>query len=363
MSAPTIPKLTNLRKGARGGARGGSSGRSGQVDKDAVVRSTDGDAASSRISAVEAGYLDDPFAKHLTGESWQKRLPLMNRGETLHSQITNPLLTKGGTYVRTTALDRIVDTFLSSIEGQKQIVSLGAGSDTRYFRLKRDKKHDSFSYHELDFEENNKTKIGRLKTPQCLDTIRALCDVNLDNAETYESELLSSEYSIHSIDLRKLPEKLDWLDGNAPTLLISECCLIYLSPDEADSVLSYFFSMLAAVPTAIAIYEPFRPNDPFGKTMIRNLTTRGIVLQTIEKYADPNSQRQRLADRDFTARVADTHFIWSNWIAETEEQRIDKLEWMDEVEEFVLLAKHYCIAWGWRNYQDDVTWQALPSPA
>ncbi|KAK5314331.1 carboxy methyl transferase for protein phosphatase 2A [Exophiala xenobiotica] len=340
MSAPTIPKLTNLRKGARGGARGGLSGRLSQVDKDAVVRSTDSDAASSRISAVEADYLDDPFAKHLTGESWQKRLPLMNR-----------------------ALDRIVDTFLSSTEGHKQIISLGAGSDTRYFRLKRDKKHDNFSYHELDFEENNKTKIGRLRTPQCLDTIKALCDVNLDDAGTYESELLSSEYSIHSIDLRKLPEKLDWLDGNTPTLLISECCLIYLSPDEADSVLSYFSSMLAAVPTAIAIYEPFRPNDPFGKTMIRNLTTRGIVLQTIEKYADPKSQQQRLADRNFTARVADTHFIWSNWIAETEQERIDKLEWMDEVEEFVLLAKHYCVAWGWRNYQDDVTWQALPSPA
>jgi len=273
------------------------------------------------------------------------------------------LLTKGGTYLRTTALDRIVDTFLSSIEGRKQIISLGAGSDTRYFRLKRDKKHANFSYHELDFEENNKTKIGRLKAPQCLDIINALCQVNLDTTKTHESELLSSEYSIHSIDLRKLPEKLDWLDANTPTLLISECCLIYLSPDEADSVLSCFSSMLAAAPTATAIYEPFRPNDPFGKTMIKNLTTRGIVLQTIEKYADLNSQWQRLADRNFTARVADTNFIWSNWVAETEKERIDKLEWMDEVEEFVLLAKHYCIAWGWRNYQDDAAWQALQSPA
>lgn len=97
--------------------------------------------------------------------------------------------------------------------------------------------------------------------------------------------------------------------------------------------------------------------------MITNLTTRGIVLQTIQKYADPSLQQQRLIDCGYTAKAGDTEFIWSNWIAEPEKERIDQLEWMDEVEEFVLLAKHYCIAWGWRNYQDDKTWQALPSPA
>ena len=273
------------------------------------------------------------------------------------------MLTKEGTYVRTTALDRIVDTFLSSVDGPKQIVSLGAGSDTRYFRLKRDKKHKNFHYHELDFEGNNETKISRLKAPQCLDVIRALCEIDLGTAETNESELQTDEYFIHPIDLRKLPEKLDWLDSSAPTLLISECCLIYLSPEEADSVLSYFSSLLAQVPMAIAIYEPFRPSDPFGQTMIRNLMTRGIVLQTIEKYADLHSQQQRLIDRDFTAKAADTEFIWSNWIADSEKERIDKLEWMDEVEEFVLLARHYCIAWAWRNYHDETVWQALPSLA
>jgi len=91
--------------------------------------------------------------------------------------------------------------------------------------------------------------------------------------------------------------------------------------------------------------------------------TRGIVLQTIKKYADLHSQRQRLIDHNFTAKAADTDFIWSNWIADSEKERIDKLEWMDEVEEFVLLARHYCIAWAWRNYNDESAWQALSSPA
>jgi len=75
----TIPNLNTLRRG-RGRGRGSLAGNVGRVDKDLVIRNTDCDAATSRLRAVEAGYLDDPFAKYLTDENWQRRLPLMNRG-------------------------------------------------------------------------------------------------------------------------------------------------------------------------------------------------------------------------------------------------------------------------------------------
>jgi len=29
------------------------------------------------------------------------------------------------------------------------------------------------------------------------------------------------------------------------------------------------------------------------------------------------------------------------------------LEWLDEVEEWKLLASHYCVAWGWRDGEDE----------
>lgn len=249
----------------------------------------------------------------------------------------------------------------ASHQKQKQIISLGAGSDTRYFRLKRDRKHTGFTYHELDFLENNRAKISRLKDPRCIDLVKRECEVDLDavDADTNNGKLSSEEYSIHAVDLRELPENLPWLDTNASTLIISECCLIYLSPEAADNVLNYFSHQFGEAPLAVAIYEPFRPGDSFGQTMIRNLMTRGIVLKTIEKYADPEKQRERLRQLGMEARAKDCEDIWRGWVSAEEKERVDRLEWMDEIEEFVLLVKHYCVAWGWRRFTDNAVWRAL----
>jgi O-methyltransferase involved in polyketide biosynthesis len=346
MSASRIPNLNTLRGGTRGRGRAAPS-----VCKtnDEVIQATDFDAAMSRISAVEAGYLDDPFAKLLTTERVQGRLPLMNRG--MDMVVVCVSLTIAGTYVRTTGIDIIVDTFLSSYSGRKQVISLGAGSDTRFFRLKR--KHHALDviYHEIDFAANTKTKIDRIQTSS--ETISDLCGVEIDKAKTNEYNLESTDYHIHAQDLRTMSFSAE----DVPTLVISECCLIYLSPDDADAVLEKFTNRFTTV--AAVIYEPIRPNDAFGRTMVRNLTTRGIQLQTLEQYAELENQRQRLRKYGFESRAADIDSIWRMWIDKTEKERVDSLEWMDEVEEFVLLAKHYCISWGWKGFEDETQWHAL----
>lgn len=106
------------------------------INADDAIRETDSDAAGSRLyvgqlgeililrSAVNQGYLADPFVTllHRPPRGAQtRRAPLINVG----------------THHRTWAIDRLVDRFLrSGLPGQrKQIVSLGAGSDTRYWRL------------------------------------------------------------------------------------------------------------------------------------------------------------------------------------------------------------------------------------
>ncbi len=90
MAAPHIPHLNNLRTSlgngpgrGRGRSLGGSSTLSTEQDKaakDKVVQQTDKDASVSRLSAVDLGYLDDPFAKIFVSSQAQRRFPIINRG-------------------------------------------------------------------------------------------------------------------------------------------------------------------------------------------------------------------------------------------------------------------------------------------
>lgn len=283
--------------------------------------------------------------------------------------------------MRTTGIDKIVDTFLSSRGNQRgQIISLGAGSDTRYFRLEQKQPDLNIIYHELDFRANTVRKICRVRSPLFASRAKALCGVDLLASEVEvlhdRSKLKSPSYVIHPRDLRELGQgqvALPEIDATLPSLIISECCLIYLSPEDADAVLQYFIDLFPpTTPLAIVIYEPIRPHDAFGRTMVTNLTARGIHLQTLEKYATLKEQRDRLGRYGFGAvagdgtgsgagiGAADVDFIWRQWIAEEEKERVEGLEWMDELEEFVLLTKHYSISWAWRGFEHDDEWRSLP---
>lgn len=118
---------------------------------DKAVRETDTDAAVSRLSAVNAGYMEDVYASYFVNRS-QKRPPLINIG----------------TFVRTWALDKLVHQFLASNGySKKQIVSLGAGTDTRFFRLQSDTrvavKSSIAKYVEIDFPEATAKKAMIIK--------------------------------------------------------------------------------------------------------------------------------------------------------------------------------------------------------
>lgn len=278
--------------------------------------------------------------------------------------------------MRTTAIDRLVDAFLDG-EGKRQIISLGAGSDTRIFRLLssssgREHLSHRLVYHEIDFAVNTTAKINAIRSNPVLQRVLGMNTPKSDGVTISETgdALHSSGYHIHPLDLRSLStsggspsteqgkekEKTPYLkevDPSLPTLLISECCLVYLSPAEADGVVEYFTKSLfpdQRRPLGLILYEPIQPNDPFGRTMVSNLATRGIHLQTLHKYATLELQRDRLRGYGFDRQgVADVEFLWERWVREEEKERVSRLEMLDEMEEWQLLARHYCVAWGWRD--------------
>ncbi|KAF8468792.1 S-adenosyl-L-methionine-dependent methyltransferase [Kalaharituber pfeilii] len=347
-------------------------------DKDHIVQQTDIDASGSRLAAVNTGYLDDPYASllHGGGESDRpRRFPLINRG----------------TYTRTTAIDELAIQFLRSIppKQKKQIVSLGAGSDTRYWRFKGYGQDwaDGLIYHELDFGEVSRRKAERIEKwgllSNPLKTTGAEAGDSGSHTATLEGgqqkssptvtidaengSVSAPDYYLHPIDIRTIQPGLptsplpDSIDTGVPTLIISECCLIYLSPTEADAILTFFTTTFRSChPLAIVLYEPIGSDDAFGKVMIQNLATRGIVLQTLKKYSTLSKQRERLRVLGFKGGQAsgDVDWIWETWVSQNEKERLARLEMLDEVEEWKLLAKHYCVVWGWADADgNEVEWE------
>ncbi|KAH8656035.1 S-adenosyl-L-methionine-dependent methyltransferase [Tricladium varicosporioides] len=354
MSAQQIPNLLSLRggtrsRGIRGRGRGGATGHptsaSGPSQKDLAIQSTDTDAAVSRLSAVDLGYLDDPYASLFVDGSGTRRLPIINRG----------------TYTRTTALDILINAFLSENDLEvsvktKQIISLGAGTDTRYFRLRAQQKHHRLIYHEFDFPSVCATK-SQIVCPEW----------GFSQIEDGKSVI---KYCCHPLDLRRLPysptiqtlKHFHGIRNDIPTLIISECCLCYLGVDNAQDVVKWFADKMPSL--GIILYEPIGVQDSFGQMMVANLAARNITMPTLRAFRTLEDQKQRLSELGFrdnnSGQEAESiERIWENWISSDEKERVNGLEGLDEVEEWQMLARHYAVVWGWRGDSGWSSWKSL----
>ncbi|KUJ16708.1 LCM-domain-containing protein [Mollisia scopiformis] len=369
MSAQQIPNLLTLRGGPRSrGGRARGRGRGGphsgnpelqaQLQKDRDVQSTDTDAAVSRLSAVDLGYLHDPFASLFVNGPGTRRLPIINRG----------------TYTRTTALDILINAFLShpdstpTVPQTKQIISLGAGTDTRYFKLRAQNKHRHIIYHEFDFVSVSITKERIMKNNgllwedegeaffKALETVPGFGEHESEwGLERSKDGITETTYCFHPLDLRhllKTSKPVRGLRTDVPTLIVSECCLCYLEVETSREVVKWFTSRIPSI--GLILYEPIGLDDSFGQMMVSNLAARNITMPSLEAYKTLPDQKARLAQLGFTSegggQEAETvEQIWEKWISIPEKERVDALEGLDEVEEWQMLARHYAIAWGWRG--------------
>lgn len=279
-----------------------------------------------------------------------------------------------GTYSRTHALDHLIDLFLGqhhSVAASKhgddqgsksttripftQIVSLGAGTDTRIFRLFSQRAFPGLIYHEVDFPATVRKKARIVQaTPHLKQVLGDLC---FADDGSWASHLSTGvQYYCHALDVRYLGggapfSCLNGLKADVPTLLLSECCLCYLEPTAANNVLRWFTDHIPRI--AVVIYEPVRPHDAFGKMMVSNLAARSIHMPTLERYPLPNDQQIRLLQAGLTqAKTMTIDQIWESWVSQDEKERIHAIERLDELEEWRLLANHYVVAWGWRGQTD-----------
>lgn len=272
------------------------------------------------------------------------------------------------------ALDGIIESFLNdeaaggSAARGRQIISLGAGTDTRCFRLFSQKNRRHLIYHEVDFPATSSRKRMIVQGTPALRRILPDPAPSSDSGDSSSwrsaPEGDGNQYWCHGLDLRDLADRpnsqqdeatlstrpglINGLRADVPTLLISECCLCYLETAQAKDVVQYFADRIPNL--GLVLYEPVKPDDAFGRQMISNLAARRIKMPTLDVYKQPKDQDERLRQAGFTfVRQKSVEELWETWVPADEKDRLDGLEGLDEVEEWKLLAAHYIVAWGSRG--------------
>ncbi|CAM9216742.1 unnamed protein product [Pylaiella littoralis] len=161
------------------------------------------------------------------------------------------------------------------------------------------------------------------------------------------SALANDSYKLVGADLRDsaaLEEALisAGADFSAPTIFLAECVLVYMEPAESAALLQWCGSIFRD--SLVAAYEMTSPHDAFGKMMKQNIQRMGCLLPGFEPYPSLLSQEERfkLAGWD-AARATDMLSVFQNFLDPGEVRRITKIEMLDEVEEWELIMRHYCL--------------------
>lgn len=314
-----------------------------------AVQSTNDSSALSKSSLAARGYVHDTFAASLVPAS-ARRAPLIHRGY----------------YVRARAVRHCVCAFLEGTRAALgaphiQILSLGAGSDSLYFRLKAAGRLPGAAVWEVDFPDVARRKADRIRdTPE-------LCALTGPFRRGDPGSTLcfqSSDYRILGLDLRQV-QRLDQalaaagLDGAAPTLLLAEAVLTYLEPNNAAALIAWAAQCFSDA--LFVVYEQMRPHDAFGQFMQQHFRQLNSPLHGLDRFPDAEAQQQRFLQAGWTAcRALDMNEFYRQFLPAEERRRVENLEPFDEFEEWHLKCSHYFILAASRG---DIVSQTVVFPA
>ncbi|CAO1351500.1 unnamed protein product [Diamesa hyperborea] len=298
-------------------------------DESGVI-STNDDASESKRSAVKLNYYKDEYIGNFVKMS-ERKAPEINRGY----------------YARVKGIEMCIEKFMEKTGGKNfQIINLGCGFDTLYWRL-RENGHQVTNFIELDFPTVTAKKCYQIKRNKIL-----LEKIHNEDGEIRFSptDLHSSNYHIVGVDLRSVDEvanklKQSDIDFNLPTIFLAECVLVYIETSNCNNLLKWFGSNFQSA--AFVNYEQVNMNDRFGEVMLNNLRQRGCNLAGVESCLSLDTQISRFVQCGFHgARSWDMCQIYDS-IPIQERQRIEKIEMLDEGELLVQLFQHYCITIAW----------------
>ncbi|GFO38313.1 leucine carboxyl methyltransferase 1-like [Plakobranchus ocellatus] len=305
------------------------------MSADPGVIGTNDDASSCKRFAVDKGYWADPYISYLVQKSPSRKAPEINRGY----------------YARVTSIQVILEKFLKMTKNNCQIISLGAGFDTLFWRLS-DLGLAPKNFVEVDFEQVTTRKCHFIKSKKQL--LSALSDEDADIMIS-QSELHSAKYHLVHANIANIGEleiKLtaSGIDRSLPTLFLTECVLIYIEVEKTNKLLKWIAD---SFPTSFFLnYEQVNMTDAFGQVMIENLKARDCILSGVAACANTNTQMNRFLNNGWTGGDCIDMALVYKCLPQSDLQRIERIEMLDERELLDQLLSHYCLTWAYKDTLD-----------
>lgn len=304
---------------------------------DEAVVATNDDAALCKYQAVQKGYYSDTFIEkflpHKVRATMQRKAPEINRGY----------------YARSASIGFIVEQFIKN-NPMAQVISLGAGYDSLYWRLKECEELNEYTkslkYVEIDMNQVVLHKIMAIRRHNDLSK-------HIKSLRLKGESLLSDNYNLITFDLRQVDKtplgtKLfedSHLDIDKPTLCLAECVLVYMPVHDSDSLLRWLSENFKKI--SIINYEQCNMQDRFGEVMLANLNARHCDLMGVDACKSLESQIERLERSGFSQTKAWTLLeIFNRCLLPGTIEKIKAIEFLDEGELLDQLLDHYCIAVG-----------------
>lgn len=236
-----------------------------------------------------------------------------------------------------------------------QIINLGAGFDTLYWRLKDDLEASEQqgrlkNFVEIDFPGVTAKKCFAVKRTKALLEKVAGEDGEVRLSRT---DLHGYDYHVVAADLGNFPRleaKLEdcGIDFSAPTIFLAECVLVYMTPKATEEFLS---SLTRRFSSSLVFldHEQVNMGDRFGAVMLENLAARGCGLAGAESCRSKQTQTKRFPQAGWDGARCWTMNEAYSLLPREDVERVEKLELFDERELMNQLFEHYCLTVAWRN--------------
>ncbi|VDM02053.1 unnamed protein product [Schistocephalus solidus] len=176
------------------------------------VQCTNDEATASKAHSIRRGYWVDPYMKYFC--------PIPSAA--------TPEISRGY-FVRVQTFEAMTKRFIQDFNGECQVVNLGAGSDTLFFRLKSVEIQPKV-FVEIDLPGNVKKKIVTLRRLDVWEPTNS-SSFAVATPESHRS-LNAASYHLLSHDLRLPP-----LSSELPTLFLAECVLVYIPTASSEALI------------------------------------------------------------------------------------------------------------------------------